>query len=415
MAVAVIMPRQGQSVESCIITRWHKSKGDHVNKGDLLFSYETDKAAFDEEAMESGVLLDVFYNEGDEAPVLTNIAIIGSPDENYQELTPASGEGIKPREMQSSGEMEAIPASEAGKSDNLSEEGSRLRLRISPLARKVADELGVSVLNINGSGPGGRIIVRDIRESAQTMHRAPSQEKNILSQDSYEVKLSNIRKIISSKMQESLRNSAQLTHHMTADARRMLAWRKDIKAESGRTGIDGITINDMVCYSVINVLKKYSYMNAHFTGESIRVFNSVHLGIAVDTERGLMVPVVRNAGEMNIEGLSGRIRRLALECRKGSIDPDLLSSENAGFTITNLGSFGVEMFTPVLNLPQAGILGINAITYRPADIGDGVIGIIPVIGLSLTYDHRAVDGGPASAFLAAVKKEIENLERAGNG
>jgi pyruvate dehydrogenase E2 component (dihydrolipoamide acetyltransferase) len=409
MAVAVIMPRQGQSVESCIITRWHKSRGDTVKEGDLLFSYETDKAAFDEDAKESGKLLEIFFDEGDEAPVLSNIAIIGSPGDNYQELIPDVRKGNKPVEKPSSGEKETTPAT--GKSDTHNEAEPGLRLRISPLARKVADELGISVQEINGSGPGGRIIVRDIRKSAETS----IPDNDMQHQDSHEVKMSNIRKLISSKMQESLRNSAQLTHHMTADARIMLAWRKDIKAARERTGIDGITINDMVCYSVIRALKKHSYMNAHCKGENLRIFNKVHLGIAVDTDRGLMVPVVRNADDLNIEGLSGRIRSLVRECRKGSIDPDLLSSENAGFTITNLGSFGVEMFTPVLNLPQAGILGVNTITYRPADIGDGVIGIIPVIGLSLTYDHRAVDGGPASVFLASVKTEIENLDRTGKG
>ncbi len=154
-------------------------------------------------------------------------------------------------------------------------------------------------------------------------------------------------------------------------------------------------------------------MNAHFLGNSMRVFNKVHLGIAVDTERGLMVPVLRDADDMNARGLANRINALAEECRKGSVDPELLSSENASFTITNLGAYGVEMFTPVLNLPQVGILGVNTITYRPADIGEGVIGFVPMIGISLTYDHRAVDGAPASLFLAEVKNEIENIDSQG--
>ena len=151
-------------------------------------------------------------------------------------------------------------------------------------------------------------------------------------------------------------------------------------------------------------------MNAHFTGTGIREFSKVHLGIAVDTERGLMVPAIRNADDLNAGGLAGSIKNLAGECRKGSVDPGLLASEASSFTITNLGAYGVEMFTPVLNLPQVGIMGVNTITYRPADMGEGMIGFIPVIGLSLTYDHRAVDGAPASLFLAEVKKEIENIE-----
>lgn len=151
-------------------------------------------------------------------------------------------------------------------------------------------------------------------------------------------------------------------------------------------------------------------MNAHFMGDSLKLFDSVNLGIAVDTERGLMVPALRNANDYNIEGLSRRLKTLAADCRQGNIDPDLLSSEAAGFTVSNLGGFGIEMFTPVLNLPQTGILGVNTITYKPADTGDGTIAFIPHIGLSLTYDHRAVDGAPASAFLQEVKKSIETLE-----
>ncbi len=472
MAVAVLMPRQGQSVETCIITRWHKSKGEKVNAGDILFSYETDKAAFEEEASESGILLDIFYNDGDEVPVLETVALIGQPGENIEKMkpgktSPVSGDDRKGKSGESgyakadsgkAGSMEAGAAGAAGtigaagaagSGSSLSRPGmqpagdhpkeapgEKGRLRVSPLARKLAKEHDLDFSAIKGTGPHGRIIERDIRNAAAKMKEsvdagtgydqrvskssdppdyktgvaAGSGKMSESGGDYTDSRLSNMRRIIARKMEESLQNSAQLTHHMSADARKMLAWRKQVKADKGSPGVDDIGINDMVCYAVIRALKKHPYMNAHFMGEGIRTFIKVHLGIAVDTERGLMVPVIRNADDMNIRGLAGRIRSLAEECRKGSIDPELLSSANASFTVTNLGIYGVEMFTPVLNLPQAGILGVNTITYRPADLGDGVIGFIPVIGLSLTYDHRAVDGAPASAFLAEVKKEIEGIE-----
>ncbi|TVR71278.1 MAG: 2-oxo acid dehydrogenase subunit E2 [Marinilabiliales bacterium] len=494
MATSVVMPRQGQSVESCIITRWHKNKGDTVVAGDILFSYETDKAAFEEEAKTGGILLDIFFEAGDEVPVLETVAVIGEAGEDYGGLAPG-GASLKDDDRQpepgdshakdddrqpETGDSHAKDddrqpgpdnKGDAGSADGAPEEtaegdtvksepaekvsakGAEAtvaagavpgtgRIRISPLARKLAGELGVPPENLHGTGPGGRIIGRDVkRAAAESEKRAPSPGKSsanvqeIPSAGSQaapdfaaapgagpshaeaggsgyrDVKLSNMRRIIAGRMEQSLQNSAQLTHHMSADARKMLAWRKEIKQNRDGSATGDITINDMVCFAVVRALKKHPYMNAHYLGDKIRVFNKVHLGIAVDTERGLMVPAVRDAGDMNVGKLAGRIRELAGECRKGSVDPGLLASESATFTVTNLGAYGVEMFTPVLNLPQAGILGVNTITYRPADIGEGVIGFIPVIGLSLTYDHRAVDGAPASAFLAEVRKEIETIEK----
>jgi pyruvate dehydrogenase E2 component (dihydrolipoamide acetyltransferase) len=132
--------------------------------------------------------------------------------------------------------------------------------------------------------------------------------------------------------------------------------------------------------------------------------------LAVDTERGLMVPTVRNADDLSIQGLAGQLKGVANSCKKGNINPELLASESATFSVSNLGSYGVELFTPVINLPQVAILGVNTIISRPADLGNGVFGFVPYIGLSLTYDHRALDGAPASAFLREIRLEIENLE-----
>ena len=165
-----------------------------------------------------------------------------------------------------------------------------------------------------------------------------------------------------------------------------------------------------VCFALIKTVKQRPEMNVHFHGDKIRKFQKVHLGIAVDTERGLMVPALKNADDYSLQGLSIHIKKLAEDCRTNKIDPMLLQSEEGSFTVSNLGSYGIEMFTPVLNLPQIGILGVNTISYQARDIGDGTIGFIPVIGLSLTYDHRAIDGAPASLFLKELKDIIENLD-----
>ncbi|HSL86445.1 MAG TPA: 2-oxo acid dehydrogenase subunit E2, partial [Bacteroidales bacterium] len=223
--------------------------------------------------------------------------------------------------------------------------------------------------------------------------------------------LSNIRKLIAGAMLSSLQNSAQLTHHMSADARKLLEARRWIKANmAGKNHNQDITLNDMICWCVIKALKKFPDANAHFLGDRIRTFNNVHLGIAVDTPRGLMVPALRNADDRSLQELSEGLWTLANACRKGSIDPELISSSAASFTVSNLGSYGVEMFTPVINLPQTAILGVCAITHRPADTGNNVFGFVPFLGLSLTYDHRAIDGGPASLFLKEIRQQIEMFE-----
>ena len=396
MAVPVIMPRQGQSVETCIITSWLKHKGDQVKAGDLLFSYETDKASFDVEAPADGILLELFFNEGDEVPVLTNVAAIGETGEDTAALRPGKRKELVAvttvSEIENKIELPGKSSAEHTPYDG--------RIRISPRARNMAEKMGIDLQAVTGTGPNGRIIARDI----ETYRGKPG------TNDFEDVKLSNVRRIIARAMHESLSTSAQLTHHMSADARKILALRRQIKADFDKGGSLNITINDMICFAVIRALEKHPDINAHFHGETIRRFKKIHLGLAVDTQRGLMVPAIKNAGDLLLNALSERLRETADQCRRGNILPELLSPEAASFTISNLGNYGVELFTPVINLPQVAILGVNTIIHRPAETEPGVISIIPMIGLSLTYDHRAIDGGPATLFLREIKTQIENFQ-----
>ncbi len=219
-----------------------------------------------------------------------------------------------------------------------------------------------------------------------------------------------MRKLIAKAMHTSLQNSAQLTHHLGADARNIMNLRKKVKKAIQEGYHTDITINDFVCFAVIKALKQFPNVNSHFLGDSTRLFSKVHLGLAVDTERGLMVPTVRNADDLSIQGLANQLKEVANACKKGGIAPDLLSPEGASFTVSNLGNYGVEVFTPVINLPQVAILGVNTIIPRPKDLGGGVYGFVPYMGLSLTYDHQALDGGEATRFVKQVAIEIENIE-----
>lgn len=408
MAIPVIMPKQGQSVETCIITVWLKKKGDVIHIGDILFSYETDKAAFDMESAADGTLLEIFYSEGAEVPVLVNVAVIGSPGEETESFRQGDVKVITAETEKISDQKVAV---ESGQLIRDSYPGETGRIRISPRAKRLADENRLNYNNLPGTGPNGRIIIQDIEKALSDNSLRPDAGSQTHDNGFTEKPLTNVRKMIARAMHSSLQNSAQLTHHMSADARNLLEARKIVKNDlaNGSENQD-ITLNDIICWCVIKALKKFPEANSHFLDDRIKTFNGVHLGLAVDTPRGLMVAAVRNADSLDIVKLSKELRSAAEACRKGNFNPELLQSSAASFTVSNLGAYGVEMFTPVINLPQVCILGVCTIVHRPADLGNGTIGFIPVIGLSLTYDHRAIDGGPATLFLKEVKTQIEKFQ-----
>ncbi len=423
MAIPIIMPRQGQSVETCILTAFYKKPGEQVEKGDLLFAYETDKASFEEEAPGEGTFLGAFFKEGDEVPVLETVCVIGSPGEDISSF----GSSPKSEVESTSKALETELSAPALQKDTTPapSSGTSETIKISPRARKRAEVEQVPVNELQGTGPNGRILDRDVvawLEDKPQRAKAPAVKPvttakpitttapSSLSTGDYELQpLTNIRKIIARAMHNSLQSSAQLTHHLTADARQLLTNRQKSKEQvAAGTGIN-LTLNDFISFAVVKALKLFPQVNAHLSNEHLKLFKGIHLGMAVDTERGLMVPVVKNAGDYNIEGLAQRMKELAETSRKGNIDPSLIAPEAASFTISNLGNYGVEMFTPVINLPQVAILGVNTIIYRPTPLEDGTIAIVPRIGLSLTYDHRAIDGGQASRFLKEVADQIESL------
>lgn len=440
------MPKQGQSVESCIVTEFKKKVGDQVAVGDVLFSYETDKASFDEEAKVEGTVLAVFFNDNDEIPCLTNVMVIGAPGESFAEFAPdgAAAPAAAPAAAEAPAQAPAAASQEAPAATPAPAAEVVAGAPVSPRARKLAEEKGVCTSQIAGSGPHGRIIERDVQAAAVNLTglakakmaegglAAPAAGTGLAGAvkagdlkvwkanhtdiagegEEFKVeKMSNMRKIIAKSMYNSLQNSAQLTHMLGADARRIQALRKKAKKalEEGRIDAN-ITINDFVCFAVIKALQKFPNVNSHCLGDAMRIFNTVNLGCAVDTERGLMVPAVKHADELNIIGLSKQLKKVAEDCKKGSCNPDLLASEAASFTVSNLGGFGVEWFTPIINVPQSAILGVGTIVPRPKDLGAGVYAFVPYMGLSLTYDHRAIDGGEATRFLKQVATEIENLE-----
>ena len=411
MANAVIMPKAGITVESCIIGAWEKKVGDAVKVGDILFTYETDKASFECESTEEGTLLEIFFGDGEEVPCLVNVCAVGAPGEDCSALRPDGAVAEAP-------EVVAEPAPEApvAEAAPVVAEVTAVageKSAVSPRAKKLAERAGVDAALATPTGPNGRIIERDVRnlidnpvvistpvaEAAPGAAAAPDTEYE-------DVKFSGIRRAIAKSMMTSLSTIAQLTHNTSFDASSILAYRKQLKASEGDCA--GITLGDIVLYAVSRTLKNYPDLNANMLDDStIRHFKHVNLGVAVDTPRGLMVPTIFHADEKSLLEISREVKELAAACREGNISPDKLTG--ASFTVSNLGNLGVESFTPVINPPQTGILGVCGTIDRVKKGKDGEIAIYPAMGLSLTYDHRAVDGTPAARFQKELCQNLENF------
>ena len=448
MAIPVIMPRQGNTVESCIVTKWMKQPGDTVAVGDILFSYETDKAAFEEEAKVAGTLLATFFEEGDDVPVLVNMCVIGEPGESTSEFNPNTEASAEP-----AAQAAAEPTAAAPRAEEVSEMAAAPvvvdgNLKISPRAKALAERTGADLSKVSASGPDGRVIARDVQAlvdqglvvtpaaragyaggaqgtglggrvtladlAAKTPEAAAASVASGAAvapeEDSYTERMSNIRKVIAKSMTLSLSSMAQLTHNISFDATEIQALRKTFKEKGEALGMNKITLNDIVLYAVAKTLMMPAHraLNANLIddGKTMKYFRSVNLGLAVDTARGLMVPVLFGADKMSLKELSDNTKQLAKDCQQGSINPDLL--RGGSFTVSNLGSMGIESFTPVINPPQTGILGVCSIQTRVKLVAGQPV-YYPAMNLSLTYDHRALDGAPASVFLKDLKINLENF------
>lgn len=439
MATPVMMPNVGITVESCILTTWHKKKGDAVKKGDVLFTYETDKSTLDEESPVDGIMLEQFFGEDADVPTMTNVCVIGQEGESTAEFAPAGAEAPA---AQAAPAPEAAPAAApvAAVEATSAPAGAEGFVKASPRAKALAEKSGVDIRFAAPTGPEGRVIERDVRNliengpsatyaaaadfagqagtgiggkfSVGDIGAAPAAKAvpaATVEAEYVDEKMPTIRKTIAKQMVSSLSTAAQLTHTLTFDATEIMAFRKKLKAGAEGMGLNNITLNDIILYAVSRTLSKPEHraLNAHLVnGDTMRYFNGVHLGIAVDTEKGLLVPTLKNADKKSLNEISKEAKALATTCQSGAATPDLL--QGASFTISNLGSFGIESFTPVINTPQTGILGVDTITTRVREV-NGEIKTYPAMGLSLTYDHRAVDGAPASRFLKDLKFNLENF------
>jgi len=430
MANVVIMPRQGQSVESCIITTWQKKEGDKVAVGDILFSYETDKSAFDEPSQFEGTVLKLLFAEGDVVPCLEGVCIIGEEGEDISALAgAAAAEEAAPAEevkKEEAAPVEAVVTAPAAEGD---------RVFISPRAKILALKTGCDLSKVAPTGPHGRIIERDVNkaldagfttttdkieaflngtlvvEEEKAVEAPAAAEAPVVAAPAtedlrayVEEPFSNVRKVIAKSMHASLSEMAQLTLNSSFDATALLAYRDKLKAGAEAVGLGKITINDMVLYAVSRVLPNHPEINANVVDNTFRKFKHANIGMAVDTDRGLLVPVIFGSEKLTLSELAAKTKEAAGKAREGKLSPDDMSG--GSFTVSNLGSMGVESFTPVINPPQTAILGVCCTTNRVKADGS----VYPAMGLSLTFDHRAVDGAPAAKFLKELCTALENFD-----
>lgn len=448
MADTILMPRQGNTVETCVLIRWRVKEGDTVQPKTIVADVETDKASFEVEAGFAGTILKLVRAEGEDVPVMEPIAFVGQPGEALPAGTavpapvaaapPPSGPTTDPattpavpvaapaavgsafaspraRLLAAAQGLDATALAGSGPEGRVIERDVRAALSASapatPAALEEALARGVK-LPARGTGIGGRVLAADVTAAPATVTATASAAPTAGSARAFpgpktETKIKSIRKVIADRMAESLSTTAQFTLNASALAVRLQELRARLKASDASLGLQGVTIGDLIVFATSRTLKKFSYMNAHKVGDTIVEFEYVHLGIACDTPKGLMVPVIRNADTLSLKQISDETKRLAGACRAGSAKPDDLTGST--FSISNLGASGIESFTPVLNVPEVAILGVCGIAPKAVQKGAEVV-FLPAVGLSLTINHMVVDGAPAAQFLKALCDAIAEVD-----
>ena len=433
MATEVLVPPLGQTVDTVTMVSWYKNEGERVAQGEPLFAIETDKATLDIEAPASGTLCGVMAQPGDEVKVLSPIALIAAPDEAVESGQPTApsrsavtdaissapdrqpqlrpGDGrqrifISPRARRLAEEHE-VPLTElkpTGPEGAIVERDVRAYLEaqaapsaagplITPVARRMAEEAGLDWRRLTGGGPGGRITRDDVVQALEAAPTAMNEATEL-------VPLRSVRAVIAERMLRSATNAAQVTLTAEADATALVKLRDQLVQD----GVDA-AYNDLFLTILGRALREHALLNSSLEGDTIKVWQRIHVGLAVDTQRGLLVPVVRDVDRKGLRQLSEETLSLVERARAGQCTPDELSGGT--FTLTNLGMFGIDAFTPLLNLPECAVLGVGRIKRQPVMVGHEVVGR-ELVWLSLTFDHRLVDGGPAARFLQRVVQLVES-------
>lgn len=421
MITKVHMEALSPTMEEGQLVRWLKAEGDAISNGDILAEIETDKATMELVARGDGVLRKVFLAAGGTAPVGEVIAVIAGADEDISSVGGAGGgaaaEPAAAPAAPAKSAKTAAPASaptsapapaaapEAAPSP-AADAGDGSRVKASPLARRLADDLGVDLSRVEGSGPGGRVVKRDVEAAKETGAAAPAPSAPTWSPDVNEfedVQLSQMRKTIAKRLVQSIGPVPHFFLTIDVDMGRVFEARQSINAMLEKQG-GKISINDIVLKAVAAALHKHPECNAQWHETYVRRFNSVHLGVAVAVDDGLITPVVKNAHLKGIAQIGAEVRELAGRAREKKLMPDEYTGST--FSVSNLGMFGIHEFTAIINPPEAGILAIGGVEDTPVVV-DGQVVVRPRMRVTMSCDHRVIDGAAGSRFLATLKTMLE--------
>ncbi len=413
----ILMPQMGVSEESALLSAWLVKEGDVVKMEQPIFSLETGKSSFEELSKYEGTILKILVSPGEEVAVGAPVAVIGKPGATF----------TVPGAAPAAAAVEAAPAAAPAAAAPVAAPAAAAVVKggevcASPRAKKLAAELGLDIALATPTGPENRIIERDVKAlkaaapaaaavaaapaAAPVAAAAPAAAPAPAAAAYTEEKITRMRKVIADNMHKSLADMAQLTLNRTFDATAILEMRKQMK-NAADFGLDKVTINDLVLFAVAKTLPEFPDINANFIGDTMRRFTHAQLGVAIDTPRGLVVPVIRDADTLSVKAISEMVKSYAAAAKDGSLGGDKM--QGGSFTVTNLGNLGIESFTPIINPPQTAILGVCGTTLRPRQKADGSIEYYQAMGLSLTFDHRVVDGAPAAKFLKAVADKLEKF------
>ena len=386
----VIMPKTGADMEQGRIVAWKKKEGDRVAKGEVLLEIETDKATMEVEAPESGIVLKHLFAEGTDVPATHLIALLGEGNESAEEIAKLSSQGDAPAPVKTERPAEVVATSQA--TPKVATGG---KVAASPLARRLAQEMGVDLGTVQGSGPGGRIEKEDVLKAAESGKPAPAAGEARLPHTPMRRA---IARHVTRSMQEIPHFSVTMAMDMTAALRK--------KGGLKSAGKD-VSLNDILIFAVSRVLPSHPNLNAEFQPDALLVHQDVHIGFAVGADDGLYIPVVRSAGKLSDEQIAAETRRLTDKVAAKELREEEMTGGT--FTISNLGMFGVESFTAIISPPQTAILSVGEVRENPLRAGDGSLAWRPEMAVTVTVDHRAVDGLAAAKFLAGLRDFLKSL------
>jgi len=391
MITKVIMPKLGETMEEGAIGKWLKKEGDKVEKGEVVFECATDKANFEVEAPKSGVLRKALYPEGAMVKVIEPVAYIADSME----------EPLPVEQKKEAAPVKAAERTESAAPVIKTAEVSGGRIFASPIVKKLAADKGIDLSLVKGTGPGGRIVEKDIRDyiSAPASIAGAALPPGVKA-----IPLSNMRKIIAQRLQKSMQEAPHFYVQMDADMTAVAKLRAAYNEKAKKTGGVSISVNDLVIYAVARALKKFELLNSHFVNNEIRQFSDINVGVAVALEAGLVVPVLKKADTLSLVEIAKVSKELAVKAKENKLTPEDMAGGT--FTISNMGMLEVDMFTAIINPPQVCILAVGTLKTNPVfSNGNFVPG--QLMKLVLSSDHRAVDGMHAAKFLYSVREILE--------